>query len=177
VESCGTHWDLFSILVRMGEKKQSGHQLGQTMFAASRVQMTTLELDLLSSMSFEQPLALFVTDAAKMDTLKCPSYKSWVGIGLKTSVLGTITNDISKFVSCIWGTLRFQSGNTLLAMTLLDNVEIQYNKLVAFVEKFFKELTILWQAFPVNRCGHLSSAAWVWFLPNNGGHLLQNRSP
>jgi hypothetical protein len=42
VESCGTYWDLFSILVRMGGKKQSGHQLGQTTFAASRIQMTTL---------------------------------------------------------------------------------------------------------------------------------------
>jgi hypothetical protein len=56
-------------------------------------------------------------------------------------VLGTITIDVSKFVSGIWGTLRFQSGNTSLAMTLLDNVEIQYNKFVAFVEKYFKELT------------------------------------
>jgi hypothetical protein len=141
VESCGTYWDLFSILVRMGGKKQSGHQLGQTTFAASRVQMTTLELDLLSAMSFEQPLALFVQDAAEMDTLKCPTYESWVGVGLKTSVSGTITNGVAKFVSGIRGTLRFQSGDTSLAMTLLDNVEIQYNKLVAFVEKFFKELT------------------------------------
>jgi hypothetical protein len=86
VESCGTYWDLFSILVRMGGKKQSGHQLGQTTFAASRVQMTTLELDLLSAMSFERPSALIVTDAPEMDTLKCPSYESWVGVGLKTSV-------------------------------------------------------------------------------------------
>jgi hypothetical protein len=54
VESCGTYWDLVSILVRMGGKKQSGHQLGQTTFAASCVQMTTLELDLLSSMSFKR---------------------------------------------------------------------------------------------------------------------------
>jgi hypothetical protein len=58
-------------------------------------------------------------------------------------VSGTITNDVSIFVSGIRGTLHFQLGNTLLAMTLLDNVEIQYNKLVAFVEKFFKELTTM----------------------------------
>jgi hypothetical protein len=50
VESCGTYWDLFSILVRMGGKKQSGHQLGQTTFAATWFQMTTLEMDLLSAM-------------------------------------------------------------------------------------------------------------------------------
>jgi hypothetical protein len=148
VESCGTYWDLFSILVRMGGKKQSGHQLGQTTFAATRVQMTTLELDLLSSMSFERPIALFVTDAVEMDTLKCSSYENWVGVGLKTSVSGTITNDVTKFVSGIRGALRFQSGDTSLAMTLLDNVEIQYNKLVAFIEKFFKELTTV-ANFPV----------------------------
>jgi hypothetical protein len=132
----------------MGGKKQSGHQLGQTTFAASRVQMTTLELDLLSSMSFERPTALFISDAPEMDTLKCPSYDSWVGVGLRTSVSGTITNDVTKFVSGIRGSLRFQSGDTSLAMTLLDNVEIQYNKLVAFVEKFFKELTTV-ANFPV----------------------------
>jgi hypothetical protein len=33
-------------------------------------------------------------------------------------------------------------------MTLLDNVEIQYNKLVAFIKKFFKELTTV-ANFPV----------------------------
>jgi hypothetical protein len=45
VESCGVYWDLFSVLVRMGGKKQSGQQLGQSTFTATRVQMTTLELD------------------------------------------------------------------------------------------------------------------------------------
>jgi hypothetical protein len=149
MESCGTYWVLFSILVQMGGKKQSGHQLGQTTFAATpRVQMTTLELDLLSLMSFERPVALFVTDAAEMDTLKCSSYKNWLGVGLKTSVSGTITNDVTKFVSGIRGTLRFQAGDTLLAMTLLDNVEIQYNKLVSFIKNFFKELTTV-ANFPV----------------------------
>jgi hypothetical protein len=148
LESCGTYWDLFSILVRMDSKKQMGHQLGQTTFAATWVQMTTLELDLLSTMSFECPVALFVTDAAEMETLKCSSYENWVGVGLKTSVSGTITNNVMKFVSGICGTLRFQSGDTSLAMTLLDNVEIQYNKLVAFIEKFFKELTTV-ANFPV----------------------------
>jgi hypothetical protein len=148
VESCGTYWDLFSILVRMGCKKQSGHQHRQMTFAASHVQMTTLELDLLSSMSFERPLALFVANAAEMDTLKSLLYKSWVGLGLKTSVSGTITSDVSKFVAGIRGTLRFQAGDTSLAMRLLDNVEIQYNKLVAFVTKFFKDLTTV-ANFPV----------------------------
>jgi hypothetical protein len=99
-------------------------------------------------MSFERPQALFVSDAAEMDTLKCPSYESWVGVGLKTSVSGTITSDVTKFVAGLRGTLRFQSGDTTLAMTLLDNVEIQYNKLIAFVEKFFKELTTV-ANFPV----------------------------
>jgi hypothetical protein len=88
----------------MGRKKQSGHQLGQTTFAATRVQMTTLELDLLSAMSLEHPIALFVTDAAKMDTLKCSLYENWAGVGLKILVSGTITNNVTKFVSGICGT-------------------------------------------------------------------------
>jgi hypothetical protein len=137
-----------SILVQMGGKKQSGHQLGQSTFAATRVQMMTLELDLLSSMSFERPVALLVTDTEEMDTLKCSSYENWVGIGLKTSVLGTITSDVTKFVAGIRGTLQFQAGDTSLAMTLLDNVKFQYKKLVAFIEKFFKELTTV-ANFPI----------------------------
>jgi hypothetical protein len=94
VESCGVYWDLFSVLVRMGGKKHSGQQLGQSTFTATRVQMTTLELDLLSSMSFEQPMGLFVSDAAETDTLKCSSFDNWIGIGLSTSVAGTIVSNV-----------------------------------------------------------------------------------
>ena len=49
--------------------------------------------------------------------------------------------DMTKLVLGIQGTLRHQMGNTTLALVLLDNVEIQFNKLTAFIDKFFKELT------------------------------------
>jgi hypothetical protein len=52
-----------------------------------------------------------------------------------------VTSDVTKFVMGIFRSMRSQSGDTLLAMTLLDNVEIQLNKLVTFINKFFKELT------------------------------------
>jgi hypothetical protein len=180
VESCGTDWDLFSILVRMGGKKQSGHQLGQITFAASWVQMTTtldfdllssksferplalfvggkkqsghqlgqitfatswvqmtttLDFDLLSSKSFERPLALFVAGASEMDTLKCPLYKSWVSVGLKTSVSGEYHKQCFKVCVRNSGHLAVSVRGHLWAMTLLDNVEIQYNKLVAFCQE------------------------------------------
>ena len=38
VDSCGSYWDLFSVLIRMGGRKQSGTQLAQSTFAASRLQ-------------------------------------------------------------------------------------------------------------------------------------------
>jgi hypothetical protein len=105
--------------------------------------MTTLELDLLSLMSFERPIALFVADAVETDTLKCSTFDNWIGIGLNTSVAGTVTSDVTKFVMGIRGSMRSQSGDTSLAMTLLDNVEIQLNKLITFIDKFFKELTMI----------------------------------
>jgi hypothetical protein len=101
IESCGVYWDLFSVLVWMGGKKQSGQQLGQSTFTATWVQMTTPELDLLLSMSFKRPLGLFVADAAEMDTLKCSSFDHLIGFGLNTLLAGTITSDVTKFVTGI----------------------------------------------------------------------------
>jgi hypothetical protein len=88
-------------------------------------------------------MGLFVSDATETDTLKCSSFDNWIGMGLNTSVAGTITSDVTKFVMGIRGSMRSQTDDTSLAMTLLDNVEIQLNKLVAFIDKFFKELTMI----------------------------------
>jgi hypothetical protein len=161
IESCRVYCDLFSVLVCMGGKKQSCQQLGQSTFTAPRVQMRTLELDLLSWMSFERLLGLLVADAAEMDTFKCSSFDHWIGIGLNTSVAGTITSDVTKFVTGIRGSMRSQSWDTSLAMTLLDNVKIQLNKLVAFIDKFFKELTMI-ANFSVG-------SAWKLIRPCLGG--------
>ena len=35
VESCGIYWDLFGCLVKMGEKKQTGTEQAQGIFAAT----------------------------------------------------------------------------------------------------------------------------------------------
>jgi hypothetical protein len=83
-------------------------------------------------------MGLFVAVAAETDTLKCSSFDNWIGIGLNTSVTGTIISDVTKFVMVIRGSMRSQTGDTSLAMTLLDNVEIQLNNLVAFINKFQK---------------------------------------
>ena len=138
VESCGSFWDLFSCLVRMGSKRQTPTQQAQYTFAATRLQ-TELELSL--SMSFERPPALFVLDSSEVDVMKCTNYESWLGVGLKVSFLSTMTADITKFISGIRGTLKFCSGDTLLAGALLDSVESQFAKLATFVEKFYTDLT------------------------------------
>jgi hypothetical protein len=39
--------------------------------------------------------------------------------------------------------MRSETGNTSLAITLLDNLAIQLNKLVEFIDKFFKELIMI----------------------------------
>jgi hypothetical protein len=141
IESCGIYWDLFSCLVRMGSKRQTPTQQAQATFAATRLETSTLELELSSSMSFERPPVLFVLDSTQVDVQKCGNYESWSGIGHNVSYLGTMTADITKFINGIRGTLRFRTGDTALAEALLDSVETQFNKLTSFMEKFYKELT------------------------------------
>ena len=80
-------------------------------------------------------------DSSEVDVMKCTKYESWLGVGLKVLFLSTMTANITKFILRIQGTLKFCSGDTVLAKVLLDTVESQYSKLTMFVAKFYKELT------------------------------------
>lgn len=143
IQSCGHYWDLFSCLIKMGVKNQSGTEQAQETFAAARLQSTPLELDLSSSMTFNRPLLLFEKEPKEVDTLKCPDHDSWIGQGGRVSIQDTISADVSRMVSGIRGRLKSQPGDTALAETLLDNIEVQFFKLMIFVEGFYKELTTI----------------------------------
>lgn len=147
IQSCGNFWDLFSCLIKMGVKNQSGTEQAQETFAVSRLKATSLELDLSSSMGFNRPLMLFEKDPREVDTLKCLDHESWIGTGTRVSMQDNVTADMTRMLSGIRGHLKTQTGNTALAESLLDNVDIQYFKFINFIEAFYKELTTI-ASFP-----------------------------
>ena len=73
--------------------------------------------------------------------MKCPSHVDWVGLGHKVSVLGTMNSDVTRMLTSIRGNFRSYSGETELAGALLSDVQSQFNKLTAFIQSFFLELT------------------------------------
>ena len=60
IQSCGHYWDLFSCLIKMGVKNQSGTEQAQEAYAAARLKATPLELDLSSSMTFNRAFFKYV---------------------------------------------------------------------------------------------------------------------
>ena len=70
IGSSGSFWDLFSILVRMEPKKETGMQGALAIKAANQSNADILVLDLASSMSYERLYTLFEESLTKLDTLK-----------------------------------------------------------------------------------------------------------
>ena len=61
--------------MKMGKKKQTSIKQAQGIFAASRLKMTPLELELMTAMGFLRSLALFKEESPEVDTLKCTSHE------------------------------------------------------------------------------------------------------
>jgi hypothetical protein len=59
VKSCGMFWDLFSSLVVMAPKEQTGKDKAGETYLSQRTQTTTFENDLGASMSHLRPALLF----------------------------------------------------------------------------------------------------------------------
>eukprot|EP00978_Attheya_sp_CCMP212_P002123 scaffold4363_cov37-Attheya_sp.AAC.2 len=59
VISVGNFWDLFSVLVVMTPKKQSGQETANEQHASIRINTTTFENDLAAAMSHEKPATLY----------------------------------------------------------------------------------------------------------------------
>jgi hypothetical protein len=59
VESCGMFWDIFSVLVVMPPKKQTGKERADESYSSHRIETTTFENDLGASMSHTRPAPLY----------------------------------------------------------------------------------------------------------------------
>ena len=62
-------WDLFSILVQMESKKETGTQRALAIKAANQSNADVLVLDLASSMSYKRPYTIFEESLTKLDAL------------------------------------------------------------------------------------------------------------
>jgi hypothetical protein len=140
IESGGIFWDLFSLLIRMGGKKQTATQQAQASYVATKANATLLELEVSSSMSFPRPLSLFVDSAGGANTLKCPSHKEWIGSGMGYSYLDRLNESVEIMVKGVRGHFRNSKGDTLVAESLLGLIERQWIRLVSFVERFHTNL-------------------------------------
>jgi hypothetical protein len=84
VPSGGVFWDLFSILVCMKPKQQTGKARADETYSSQRTNLTTLENDLLASMTHTRPEVLFAKQGGfELGKLEdgfpaCLSYQMWI---------------------------------------------------------------------------------------------------
>jgi hypothetical protein len=84
VPSGGVFWDLFSVLVCMKPKQQTGKGRADETYSSQRTNSATMENDLLASMTHIRPELLFAkrggSELGKLDDgfAACPSYQLWI---------------------------------------------------------------------------------------------------
>jgi hypothetical protein len=117
VPSRGVLWDLFSVLVSMKPKQQTGKARANETYSLQRTNSMMLENDLLASMTHTRPELLFAkkggSELGKLDDgfVACPSYQMWItgGEAYKT-VLSTLISKyctlISKYCEVIHGVVK-----------------------------------------------------------------------
>ena len=69
----------------------------------------------------------------------CKTHEKWV-LGSQSFKIIT-TKQLKKFTKGILGNLTPSSGGEILSRTLLNEVSIHWNEMVAFIDSFFQDLT------------------------------------
>jgi hypothetical protein len=145
VPSGGVFWDLFSVLVCMKPKQQTGKGGADETYSAQRMQSTTMENDLLVSMTHTRPELLFAkkggSELGKLDDglAAYSSYQMWItgGEAYKT----VLTDLIAKYCDGVLGAVDLLAPRRMLVMVLLTNVKAQWTELGNFIDSFYIELT------------------------------------
>jgi hypothetical protein len=144
VISYGTFWDLFSVLVAMKPKYQTGKDMADKRYSSARIKSTPFENDLAASMSHPRPLALFGKKGGELALMNdcfgaCPSYEQWVGSGCD-SVKAMLTTQLVNFCAGVNGTLDYGHPATPFITALLTEVQSQWNHMVSCIETFHNDL-------------------------------------
>jgi hypothetical protein len=140
--SSGLFWDLFSALISMRPKGQTGKEQVDEQYSSERIQVTTtLENSLLVSMSHSRSPCLYAKGGvgALVELEEgfgaCTSYAQWIsGVESIKKVLGKQLKDFAL------GVLGNMVPNAL-AKPLLSEIKAQWYELVSRLDEFYKELT------------------------------------
>jgi hypothetical protein len=144
VGTYGTFWDLFSVLVAMKPKYQTGKDVADERYSSGRIKSTPFENDLSAAMSHPRPLALFGKRGGELAPVNegfgaCPTYEQWVGSGCEL-VKALLTMQLVNFCSGVTGTLDFEHPATPFITALLTEVQAQWNHMVSCIETFHNDL-------------------------------------
>jgi hypothetical protein len=144
VETYGVFWDLFSVLVAMKPKYQTGKDVADERHSLAQIKSTPFKNDLSASMSHPRPLALFGKRGGELAPVNegfgaCPTYKQWVGSGCE-SVKALLTMQLVNFCVGVTGTLDFEHPSTPFVTALLTEVQAQWNHMVSCIETFHNDL-------------------------------------
>jgi hypothetical protein len=146
IPSCASYWDIFSIMVCMGAKGLTGKERSDRIYSAERGRTgSALEGELVASMSHKRPLCLYGegTRLARLDEgfAMCKTYDQWIGSGNQESYRQELSTQILVYTNGILG----QIGSPLnsahqLAQVLLNQVGMQWNAVIGFIDNFYLEL-------------------------------------
>jgi hypothetical protein len=148
VESCGMFWDLFSSLVVMAPKEQTGKDKADETYSSRRTETTTFENDLGASMSHLRPALLFgkKEGTGKLAELQegfgaCETYTRWVGGS--EPYKSALTNSLRTYCEGVNGAYPKKIGGGAMARELMLGVRSQWGELMTFIDTFYIELTVV----------------------------------
>jgi hypothetical protein len=166
IVSVGAFWDLFSVLVCMTPKEQSGQERANEQHASSRINTTTFENDLAAAMSHEKPRTLYGSAKLKEGFGAIKSHAEWSDVA--DCIKDMLTTNLENYIEGVEGTLVGSKSGTVLARDLLVKVAFQWNRLCNHIDKFYKELTTVSNFSPKTAhllIGRSSHAIWTAMRP------------
>jgi hypothetical protein len=146
IPSCALYWDLFSIMVCMGAKGLTGKERSDRIYSAERGRTgSALEGELVASMSHKRPLCLYGEGSklARLDEgfAMCKTYDQWIGSGNQESYRQELSTQILVYTNGILGQIGAPSTPAHhLAQVLLNQVGMQWNAVIGFIDMFYLEL-------------------------------------
>jgi hypothetical protein len=129
IPSSGVYWDIFSVLVNMRPKGQSGKERADEQYSSERIKTTALENNLLTSMSHARPACLYVKGGVghlvelEEGFWACSSYAQWIS-GVE-SVKKILSKQLKDFTARILGNVDQRAGGIGLAKALSADVKAQ----------------------------------------------------
>jgi hypothetical protein len=146
IPSCGMFWDIFSTLVLMRPKGQSGKERADKQRLSERINTSMLENNLLAAMGRVRPGCLYASKGESgmlVDSKKgfgaITSHEKWrAGVD---SIKRALTKQLKDFMTGVNGNMKGTDGGFALAKQLLIAVKEQWYKLVSWIDEFYKQLT------------------------------------